>query len=124
MGRFIHNFGGSVDNLHGSGIRESPRYNTAVPLQRNLQDMAIDGLRQAVGQDNEPNVETQRNREKKRGRVRFDSESMASRRSRLLSDAVDEFLYVQSGDSDIVATVCMNKLEGQVYTIFKKLLTF
>uniref|UniRef100_A0A0N8ES94 non-specific serine/threonine protein kinase n=1 Tax=Aedes aegypti TaxID=7159 RepID=A0A0N8ES94_AEDAE len=105
MGRFIHNFGGSVDNLLGSGIRESPRYNTAVPLQRNLQDIAIDGLRQAVGQDNEPNVETQRNREKKRGRVRFDSESMASRRSRLLSDAVDEFLYVQSGDSDIVATL-------------------
>ncbi|XP_029719040.2 serine/threonine-protein kinase Pink1, mitochondrial [Aedes albopictus] len=105
MGRFVHDFGGSVDNLHRSGLRESPRYNTVAPLQRNLRDMAIDGLRQAAGQDNEPKVETQRNREKKRGRVRFDSESMASRRSRLLSDAVDEYLYVQSGDSDLVATL-------------------
>ncbi|KXJ69593.1 hypothetical protein RP20_CCG026496 [Aedes albopictus] len=105
MGRFVHDFGGSVDNLHKSGLRESPRYNTVAPLQRNLRDMAIDGLRQAAGQDNEPKVETQRNREKKRGRVRFDSESMASRRSRLLSDAVDEYLYVQSGDSDLVATL-------------------
>lgn len=101
MGRFIHNFGGSVDNLH----RESPRFNTFTPLQRNLRDMSIDGLRQALGQENEPKAETQTVRDKKRGRVRFDSESMASRRSRLLSDAVDEYLYVQSNESDLVATL-------------------
>lgn len=102
MGRYIHNFG-SVDNLHGS-FRESPQFNTVAPLQRSLQDMAIDGLKQAMGQ-NEQKHENQTNQEKKRGRVRFDSESFSSRRSRLLSDAVEEYLYVQSNESDVIATL-------------------
>lgn len=106
MGRFIHNFGGSLDNLHGGGFSESPRYSATTSLQRNLQDMGIDGLRQVLGQDDEqPKTETQSIRETKRGRVRFESESVASRRSRLLSDAVDEYLYVRSGDSDLIATL-------------------
>lgn len=103
MGRYIHDFGGSVDNLHGS-FRESPQFNTVAPLQRNLQDMAFDGLKQAMGQ-NDQKHENPTNQEKKQGRVRFDSESFASRRSRLLSDAVEEYLYVQSNDSDVIATV-------------------
>ncbi|XP_065079137.1 serine/threonine-protein kinase Pink1, mitochondrial [Ochlerotatus camptorhynchus] len=103
MGRYMHDFGGSVDNLHGS-FRESPQFHTVAPLQRNLQDMAIDGLKQAMGQ-NDQKYEDQTNREKKQGRVRFDSESFASRRSRLLSDAVEEYLYVQSNESDVIATL-------------------
>lgn len=103
MHRYIHDFGGSADNLHSS-FRESPQFDPAVPLQRNLHDMAIDGLKQSI-RKNDQIYENQANREKKQGRVRFDSESFANRRSRLLSDAVEEYLYVQSNENDVIATL-------------------
>lgn len=105
MNRYVHDFGGSADNLHGS-FHESPQFNAVGPLQRNLHDMAIDGLQKALRQ-NDQKLEDKPNPEKKQGRVRFESEneSFANRRSRLLSDAVEEYLYVQSNENDVIATV-------------------
>lgn len=63
MGRYIHNFGGSVDNLHVGFNESNPTVNP--PLQRNLQEIALEGIQQlatSVDQD----AKDESNRKKRR----------------------------------------------------------
>lgn len=97
--RYLHSsFGGSVDNINVS-LNGPTRFDlrTESPLQRNLREMAIDDLQQSA-RSVESLTETMP--EKKGGRVRFDSGSFAGQRSRLLSDAIEEYVETQKTTSD------------------------
>lgn len=102
-----HSFGGSVDNIH----RFEPVVD--VPMQRNLREMAIDSLQQRARSTEslaEPKPE-----KKKEGRVRFDSGSFAVlQRSRLLSDAIEEYIDAQTTDSDVATTLHQYNAEASM----------
>lgn len=96
-----HSFGGSVDNIH----KLDPRGD--VHMQRNLREIAIDSLQQCA-RSTEALAEGKTEKKKKEGRVRFNSGSFADQqrqRSRLLSDAIDEYVDNQTTDSEVATTV-------------------
>lgn len=112
--RYMQNsFGGSVDNIH-MHFNETAKFNprTEVPFQRNLREMAIDGLQQ---QARSLEALNENKAEKKRaGRVRFDSGSFVQQRSRLLSDAIDEYVDTQTADSDVVTVLHQYNAEASI----------
>lgn len=113
--RYMHSsFGGSVDNINVRFTRPTrfdPRVD--VPLQRNLREMAIDGLQQRA-RSIESLVETKPEKQKKEGRVRFDSGSFVQQRSRLLSDAIEEYVDTQTTDSDVATALHQYNAEATI----------
>uniref|UniRef100_A0A1Q3FJB2 non-specific serine/threonine protein kinase n=1 Tax=Culex tarsalis TaxID=7177 RepID=A0A1Q3FJB2_CULTA len=98
---------GSVDNIHRFDPREH------VPMQRNLREMAIDSLQQRA-RSTESLAEAKPEK-REGGRVRFDSGSFASRqRSRLLSDAIEEYVDTQTTDSDVATTLHQYNAEASI----------
>lgn len=102
-----HSFGGSVDNIH----KYEPRVD--LPMQRNLREIAIDSLQQRA-RSTESLAEAKPEK-RKAGRVRFDSGSFAvQQRSRLLSDAIEEYVDTQTSDSDVATTLHQYNAEASI----------
>lgn len=112
--RYMRSSFGSVDNINvrfNRPTRFDPRVD--VPLQRNLREMAIDGLQQRA-RSIESLAETNPDKKKKEGRVRFDSGSFVRQRSRLLSDAIEEYVDTETTDSDVATALHQYNAEASI----------
>lgn len=114
--RYMHSsFGGSVDNINlrfNDPTRFDPRFDA--PIQRNFREIALDGLQQRA-RSIESLTETKPELQKKKdGRVRFDSGSFVRQRSRLLSDAIDEYVDTQATDSEVSTVLHQYNAEASI----------
>lgn len=114
--RYMHSsFGGSVDNINvrfNGPTRFDPRVDA--PLQRNLREIAIDGLQQRARSIESLTETKPEKKNKKEGRVRFDSGSFVRQRSRLLSDAIEEYVDTQTTDSDVATALHQCNVEASI----------
>ncbi|XP_058821204.1 serine/threonine-protein kinase Pink1, mitochondrial isoform X2 [Topomyia yanbarensis] len=113
VGRSMHEFGSSMDNLRVSFTETRNFYpNVHLSLQRSLYEIAHDSIPQTVLKSE--SLTEDKRKTPKDIRVHFNSSTFSKQRSRILSDAIDEYVDRRSTTSGVTTTLLEYNLQASL----------